>query len=413
MLKCSEGALPALTDGRSRLAGIPPACCDFKKPRGNKPTGFQVLRRHKAFRKRLQYVRQTVQETGNVGPEFGWLSARISPTLTMWGVPEGLGGRQPPLGLSSLGNSQETQRRGLKGMPTSGRKKVTELLALLEEFRARLGFWHVTLPDEDYVDLRELKTWPVFQRRLFDRLAQYLKDQGVEQLMVGVCEIGELRLGRTGKPMPHLHIVTSGYNVKDLKGRYVLRPDVMDELVQKSCDDAGLPRRSRQASSRIEKIRYSVRGYVDKYVTKGGGMAGKCLDDGWDALIPHQWWNRSDGLHRMLQGTIFHLPPAFVAFVLRQRQKLEAARLGFGRVAVVGRRKTAMCDLPIEVECFRFWNPESLLAAWELFHWWLADPDAWLDGGAACSYMDELASHNGNELLPVIPLDDTNAAVVL
>ena len=380
---------------------------------GMTPTGFRGLRRHKAFGKRLQYVRKTVKETGALGPEFAYMPARISSTLTMWGVPEGLGGTPSPLGLSSLRNSQGTQRRGLKGMPASGKKKVTELLALLEEFRSRLGFWHVTLPDEDYVDLQRLGTWSVFQRRCFDRLVQYLVDQGLEPLVVGVCEIGELRLSRTSRPMPHMHVVTSGYRQKDLKGRWILRPDVMDEIVQKACDDAGLPRRERQASSRIEAIRHSVRGYVDKYVTKGNGLPGKCLADGWDALIPHQWWNRSDGLHRMLQGSIFHLPPAFVAFVLRQRQKLEAARLGFGRVAQVGERKTMTMIVPIEIECFRFWSPETLLMAWELFHWWLADPDAWLDGGAACSFVDELASHSGNKLLPVIPLDDTNAAVVL
>ena len=298
-------------------------------------------------------------------------------------------------------------------MPTSGKRKVTELLALLEEFRPRLAFWHPTLPDEDYVDLQRLGTWPILQRRLFDRLAQYLKEQGVEALMVGVCEIGELRLGRTGRPMPHLHIVTSGWRQKDSRGRWILRGEVMDGIVQKACDDAGLPHRERQACSRIEPIRHSVRGYVDKYVTKGNGLSGKCLDDGWDALIPHQWWNRSDGLHRMLEGTIFHLPPACVAFVLRHRQKLEAARLGFGRVAVVGHRKTKMIDLPIEIECFRFWSPESLLAVWELFHWWLSDPDAWKDGGAACSYMDELASQNANQLLPDIPLDDRNGEAVV
>ena len=398
-----EGRLaPALTGHSSGLRAT-------ESP-GRKATdgaSSRRLRRFRGFGQRLQYVRNTVTQTGSLGPDYAWKRARVSPTLTLWGVPEGLGGRPAPLGLSPQGNSQEKVRRGLKGLPASGKKRITELLALLEEFRPRLAFWHVTLPDEDYVDLVQLGTWPVFQRRLFDRLAQYLKDHGDPALLVGVCEVGELRLSRTKRPMPHLHIVTSGYRSKVSKGTYLLRPSVMDELVQKACLDAGLPPRDRQAASRMEPIRHSVRGYVDKYVTKGSGLPDKCLDEGWDAVIPHQWWNRSDGLHRYAEGLLFHLPPAFVAFVLQQRQKLETARLGFGRVVEVGRRKTKTMDLPIEVECFRFWSPEHLLFCWELFHWWVRDPGAWDDGGAACLLMGELASHTGASPLPVIPLSDT------
>ena len=363
------------------------------------------MRRFRGFGQRLKFVKEAVETTGDIGPEYGYKPARISSTLTMWGVPEGLGGTPSPLGLSPQRNSQEVIRRGLKGMPPSGSKKVKELLHVLEEFRPRLVFWHVTLPDEDYFDLRDLGTWSTFQRRLFDRLAQYLLSHGDPALMVGVCEIGEVRMARTNRPMPHLHIVSSGYNSRIDGKAYLLSPAVMDELVQKSCEDAGLPPRDRQASSRMEPIRHSVRGYVDKYVTKGSGLPGKSLSDGWDALIPHQWWNRSDGLHRMLSGMIFHLPPAFVAFVLQQRQRLEALRLGFGRVVQVGTRKTLCGELPIEVESFRFWQPEHLLTAFELFLWWVADPKAWDEGGGACLHLDELASHNGETALPVIPLN--------
>jgi len=352
----------------------------------------------------MKSVKETVLATGTPGPEYGYKAARISSTLTMWGVPEGLGGTPSPLGLSSQRNSQEPLRRGLKGMPSHGRKRIKELLQVLEEFRPRLAFWHVTLPDEDYLDLRDLGTWPIFQRRLFDRLTQLLVAHDDPALVCGVCEVGEVRLARTSRPMPHLHIVTSGYGSRVNRKAYLLSPAVMDQLVQKACEDAGLPPRDRQASSRLEPIRTSVSGYVDKYVTKGSGLPGKSLSDGWDALIPHQWWNRSDGLHKMLAGMIFHLPPAFVAFVLQQRQRLEAQKIGFARVVQVGSRKTLCGEVPIEVDSFRFWTPEHLLKAWELFHWWIADPEAWDEGGGACLHLDELASQNGETALPVIPL---------
>jgi hypothetical protein len=362
------------------------------------------LRRFRGFGQRLKSVKEVVQATGTPGPEYGYKPARISSTLTMWGVPEGLGGTPSPLGLSSQRNSQEPLRRGLKGMPASGKKRIKEMLCVLEEFRPRLAFWHVTLPDEDYFDLRDLGTWSVFQRRLYDRLVQYLVAHDDPALVAGVCEVGEVRLERTSRPMPHLHIVTSGYGSRIARKAYLLSPAVMDEFVQKAAEDAGLPPRDRQASSRLEPIRTSVSGYVDKYVTKGSGLPGKSLSDGWDALIPHQWWNRSDALHRMLSGLIFHLPPAFVAFVLQQRQRLESLKVGFGRVVQVGSRKTLCGEVPIEVDSFRFWTPEHLLMAWELFHWWLQDPKAWDEGGGACLHLDELASQNGETALPVIPL---------
>ena len=105
------------------------------------------MRRFRGFGQRLKFVKELVQSTGAPGPDYAYKPARISSTLTMWGVPEGLGGTPSPLGLSPQRNSQEQMRRGLKGMPPCGSKKVRELLHVLEEFRSRLVFWHVTLPN--------------------------------------------------------------------------------------------------------------------------------------------------------------------------------------------------------------------------------------------------------------------------
>ena len=405
--KSREGGLALAGARRSRG----PALTELPARNAEVGRASRRVRRYRGFGQRLQYCQKVVRETGDVGPEYGYKPARISSTLTMWGVPEGLGGTPSPLGLSLRRNSQEVCRRGLKGMPASANKSIKELLAHLEEFRSRLAFWHVTLPDEDYLDLRDLGTWPIFQRRLFDRLAQYLKAHDDPALVVGVCEIGEERLKRTGKPMPHLHIVTTGWRSRVNRKAYLLRMDVMDELVQRACEDAGLPPRDRKACSRLEEIRYSVRGYVDKYVTKGGDIPESAKANGWEALVPHQWWNRSDAVHRLRSGSVFHLPPAFVAFVLQQRQRLEALRLGFARVVEVGRIKTKTVDRPIEIESFRFWSPEHLLFAWEMFGAWLVDPAAWGDGGGACSVMDELASQNADKLLPVIPINESLSGI--
>lgn len=400
MFRSAEGGLAPEVCRSGRSSG-PRAAGSTESPGPRKGLPRRSVHRFQERGQRHQFAKKRAEEIKGFGPDYAYKPARVDPDLRLWIVPEGFGGAPPRPGLVSPEKfAREVERRGLGGMPKSGFKRVRSLLSLLEQFRSHLGFWHVTLPDEDYEDLLRLGTWSTFQRRLFDRLVQYLTLHGDPALVCGVCEIGEIRLARTSRPMPHLHIVTSGWNVRAEKGKWLLRPEILDEITQKACADAGLPPRPRQAASRIEPIRHSVRGYVSKYVTKGSGVPGKCLEDGWDALIPHQWWNRSDALHKLWQGHLFHLPPAFVAFVSQQRQRLETARLGVGHVAVVGHRKTLTGDLPIEVECFQFWGAEQLILCFELFLWWVQDPAAWDEGGEACESMAAYARQNRSLPLP-------------
>lgn len=264
-------------------------------------------------------------------------------------------------------------------MPASARKAVRQTLALFEEFRSRLAMWTVTLPDEDYWDLRELGTWPVFQRRLPDRLVQLLHEHGIEALVVGVVEIGDKRSARTGRPMPHIHIVTTGWGAKLPNGAWLLRPEVMDQLVASACADAGLPSRPRPAASQISPIRTSVRAYLSKYMTKGSQDAER-ISEGWEALIPRQWWNRSEQAKKLVDGHLFRLPPAFAAFICQQRARLEGLGLGFSRVVQVGQRKTITGDRAIEVFCFQFRDPEALLQGLECFGAWVMSPAAFEAG---------------------------------
>lgn len=337
------------------------------------PKRKRQVREWRGFSKRLLALKAAADALGSYGPDYAYASPHVGPDLATWVVPD-VGG-SAALGLSPHGNSQGPTRRGLAGVPPSAKKQIKRTLCLMEEVRSRLAFWTVTLPDEDYPDLLEKEAWPVFQRRLVDRLTQYLKASNDPALVLAVVELGDKRTNRTGRPMPHIHIVCTGYGSR-VPGRsaWLLRPAVMDSLVADACRDAGLGGRERAASSRLEPIRTSVRGYLTKYLRKGSKVEDLDLSGGWEALVPHQWWNRSAGAKALVDGHLFRLPAAFAAFVVQQRARLEGLGLGFARVVEVGRRVSKTVDRAIEALCFQWASTEALTAAVEWFSCWCESP---------------------------------------
>jgi len=243
----------------------------------------------------------------------------------------------------------------------------------MEDFKRRTAMWTVTLLDSDYVSLLYDGGWPKFQRRIYDLLARYLKAHGDPAIVIGCCEVGAKRLARTGRPDPHLHIVTTGWGSRDEQGRWLLRPDVMDELVAKACQYAGLPSALRSACSRVEPVRHSVSSYLSKYLTKHLPVQLQGVSGPAQELIPRQWWNQSAACKALVDGCLIKLPPAFAAFCVRQQILLERLELGRAGVVPVGRKKTLLCDLPIEAWRFTFRSPEALMAAMELYAVWLSN----------------------------------------
>ena len=364
------------------------------------------------------------KDIAHMGGEYAYMPARVSPLLKVWGVPEGLGGQSSPVGFSSLPISQGTpngvntsnpseldpdigrgrERKGLKGMTQARKRNIDENLTLWEEFKRRLCLWTINLPDEDYVDLASSGRWPVFQRRVVDRLQQYLRSHGNECLVLSVVELGPKRSSRLRRPIPHLHIVSSGWGCKISGRQYLLGPEVLDELVHKACDDAGLPRRDRSSASNVAGVRHSPRSYLKGYLKKSIPVEDVDLGDGWETLVPLHWGNSSSEAKALLAGHTAQLPPAFVAFVIQERRSLERMQLGLHRVVVVGHTKYLGADRPIEIECFRFWQPEHLARAIELFLVWSFSEKAFHEEAALCPDPDELASHNPDIALPPLPV---------
>ena len=234
--------------------------------------------------------------------------------------------------------------------------------------------WTITLPDEDYPVLVRSGSWPLFQRRCIDLMCRYLRDHSVDAVAVAAVEIGDKRTSRTQRPMPHIHMVVNGWGLRHPGGGWLLSPDRCDELVAKAAQYAGLPSRSRRAASNVSPIRKSVHNYVSKYLTKQRGVEEVDLSEGWEELIPRQWWNASDEARALVSGALFKLSPGFAAFLVRKQVELERAGLGRASSVRVGERRSMTRGLVgIELTKFRFASTEALLTAIEWYCLWVVD----------------------------------------
>ena len=364
-----------------------------RRSRGPISTGFgrQTVRRlpgpqrktpREGLGQRLEHVRDVVARLPLAGPDYAYMPATVHPDCKVYAIPERAVGGPAPLGLSKEGNSQNQSRRGLSGMPHAATRKVRGMLALMEDFKERLCFGTCSLPDEDLHRMAGTDMWPRFQRRYIDLLTQHLKQYGDEALVVAVVEIGDLRARRTGRPLPHIHFVCSGYGKQKPNGRWLFDRSDHDRIIAKAAQYAGLPACARPAAGNIQPIRKSVKNYVSKYLTKQAPVKDVDLSDGYEELIPRQWWNRSEAACALLDGHLFKLPQAFAAFVVQRQAELEGQKLGRGGPVQIGVRKTITGELPIEIYRFQFVSPEALHQALELYALWCLTEQERLASGA-------------------------------
>ena len=396
------------------------------RSRGGSNTGIPRKRRDRGvgsggrrpersgFGNQIQCVKKVADELTEFGAFGLYRPAKVGPSLVVRGVPEGLGGGRPPLGLSSLSNSQDTpstdeegstpdgacssrlvsKRHGLQGMPSKGRRFIGDFCVLTDQIRKRMAMWTVNLAEGWYLHLKDSRQWPLFQRRLIDHLTQYLINEGDVALVLGVVELGPKRGEKTGRPYPHLHIVTSGWGAHAGDGKYLLRPEVMDGLVMKALASCGIRVEEAPSASQIAGIRHSASSYLRAYLKKQVDLPSVDTSDGWIELIPRQWWNRSARARALVDGHYFQLPPEFVYWMLSQRSMLEALKLGMGGVSVVGERKTLTGTRPIEIEYFRFFSPAAVSRAIELYLLYERDPCSASEEVRACLGKDDLDRQN-------------------
>ena len=373
MKRAAPSSIPQPSKGKN---GSIRACDLGSRPRAAiKRRGSGARRRTRGLGERLTHIRELVDELPISEPAYGYKAVKIRPGLDAWCIPEDCGGGAAALGSSIRVNSQNRSRPGLSGISDYGRKFLKDSLLLAEDFRSSLAMWTVTLPDGDYEFMASADPviWPRFQRRCIDLVCRYLRENGVDAFAVQAVEIGDKRARRTGRPMPHLHVVVKGWGEKR-QGKYLLRPDRMDDLVAKAAQYAGLPRTDRPSCSQIDGIRKSVHNYLSKYLTKQVGVSDVDLSEGWQSLIPRQWWNASEEARALVDGCLFKLSPAFAAFIVQKQIELERAELGRCWAVRVGQRQSMTRGLVgVELTKFKFFETEDLLTAIEWYCLWCAD----------------------------------------
>ena len=371
--------LPGLTTPQG-LPGIGSDRCSSRTPRPIRRKGSGAPRPPRGLGKRLQHVKEVVDQLPVAGPDFSYKQPRLGPTLSVYAVPEGLSGGSAALGLSIRANSQNKARSGISGISNQGRRFLKESLLLMDDFRERLCFWTITLPNEDYEGMAGTRQWPAFQRRCLDLLLRYLRENGDEALAVGAVEIGALRLRKTKRPMPHIHVVTTGWGRRRRDGQWLCSPKVMDQIIAKAAQYAGLERRLRLAASNVAPVRTSCHNYVSKYLTKDPPPDQMDLSDGWDELVPRQWWQASEGARALVEGHVYKLPVGFAAFLVNRQICLENARLLHARTVAIAHRQTITGPVPIEVTRFAFRSTEAIHAALEYYALWCRDPNVTIAG---------------------------------
>ena len=237
-----------------------------------------------------------------------------------------------PLGSAVARNPKRcSTRNGERGITQYGRRRVREGCALLEEHRACLAFWTVTLPTEALLHLNETDRWPMFQDRIRKELARRLQLAGLVPEIVGVVEIQEKRTRRTGVCGTHLHIC---YRAKRTRWNcWAIDPASLDWIILAALQTCGMDRCDVSTAGKVQPIRKSVGRYMAKYMTKGSCLAAVCPRQ--KNLVPRQWWFMTAPLASRVAAATLEMPWDFCSWLGSSREALEeAGLLTYGRYRI-------------------------------------------------------------------------------
>ena len=307
-------------------------------------------------------------------PRLSWQEWRgfgKAPSMPEWARVWDYGPTAEALGLSLAQRSKRGNREGLNGLPAAGRKQVWRALALLEEDRRLLSFWTVSLPTTSLIALCQADSWPVFQDRVRQELAQRLQRKGLPVRLVGVVELQPRRSHASGFPCPHLHVVFQGR--RSPTAHWALSPSDLDGVIQAALTTAGVPvpdgiegQSFLKSAGNVQQVKRSVRAYLSKYMTKGSGDTERWRGTETENLLPRQWWFWSRPLRDFVVAHVFQISFDFLAWVHRFRGDIEEAGLARFRVLPLDDPRA---PLTYEVSWLRTDFLAELVAVWQEDQW--------------------------------------------
>lgn len=284
-----------------------------------------------------------------------------------WGPPKGAGcpaGEAPPPELVSCTESVQRdvppRRNGLSGLSQLGRTRLRQAGALMEEERKCCAFWTIALPGDCLRQLLQLDTWHRFQNAVRHRLVRALAREGVTPWVAGVAELHPKRSRKAGQALPHLHVLFRGR--ESSRRWWALSPEQTDRIVHQALGAAGVVWDGQLRGCKLEPVKFSVRRYLSKYISKpsrSGGSADIFVGD--PRLCPRQWFFISRPILRLILENIKELPATFAAWLIDRRAENRQGQL----------YHVQRLELPSErapsVWRVTFRSPWALFRSWEAY----------------------------------------------
>ncbi|MDI9407316.1 MAG: hypothetical protein QM522_11485 [Chitinophagaceae bacterium] len=137
-----------------------------------------------------------------------------------------------------------------------------------------------------------------------------------------------------------------------------------------------------KSAGNVQRVKRSVRAYLSKYMTKGGGDVTRWLGTTAEALIPRQWWFWTKTMRAWVLEHVLPIAFAFLAWVHEYRKELEAQGLIRARLIPLSDPRAPHT---YEVSWLGLEQLGQVVAAWQLDSWdaeWFATERVRLAGMA-------------------------------
>ena len=219
---------------------------------------------------------------------------------------------------SSPESSQPKKRYGENGITAYGKRMVKSAAAALQKRygKKRLGFITCTIPGYSCEQIEKLaKNWGDVIRVFFQRLKRELDKIGAPNIIVGVSEIQPQRYNRDDVVAPHVHFiyvckrkVNSDFFIHVSKLRMHWGQTLIN-ICGLSNSETNKPI-TYKGSVHAVVIKKSCVAYLGKYMSKGGEVLDKILEQDRASQLPRQWWTMSQACKKLVDRMIKTIPSA-------------------------------------------------------------------------------------------------------
>ena len=268
-----------------------------------------------------------------------------------------------------IGRNSDTpgNRNGWKGITDNARRSIHRACAALEDQRARLAFWTVTLSPSQLDWIERYDSWPDFQSAIRHRLVRALRRRGLRPLVVGVVELHPERSAAECRPCPHIHVAFVGRAHR--RARWALSTADLDLIICKALIAAQCFDLDVRAAGNVQPVRRSVGAYLSHYLKKSSSSSLVCLGPAY--LCPRQWFFQSRPLLQLVRHLTVRLPLPFVAF-LHERWSVISEQ-GWGewqQVQIADPRAPAVFSILWDsvsavVQALAWWQESQWQAEWD------------------------------------------------